>query len=454
MSLERFEQVAPARLTAVLTEDIAIVTGALIGIPLLCINLPVVLGSLVYIGWLAPPVLICGLIVAVPAIYGYHVLAGRGFRQLRKAREGQDALVAHFRTLIDGFRELKLHRRRREAFLEESLHAAAASVRDRNVAGLTIFALAAGWSQVAFFGIVGGLLFVLPRFLTLDAQDLGGIVLAALYLMSPLDVILTWLPILARARASLLKVERLVPVIEDAGDDVPEDIRTEAPAFGESIRLEGITYAYRPEHVGEGFELGPVDLTLQRGELVFLVGGNGSGKTTLVKLLTGLYTPQSGTIHVDGRAVRTEEREAYRQLFSAVFADGHIFPALIGLDPEGLDARAEALLAQLELDDVVRVEGGRFSTTDLSHGQRKRLALLSACLEDRPIGVFDEWAAYQDPYFKKTFYEDFLPSLKAQGKTLIVVSHDEDYFAVADRVVRLADGLAEASEVTVSSGIR
>jgi putative ATP-binding cassette transporter len=446
MPLERFEQVAPARLTAVLTEDIASVTGALIGVPLLCINLPVVLGCLAYIGWLAPPVLLCGLAVAVPAVFGYHKLAARGFLQLRKAREGQDALVGHFRGLIDGFRELKLHRRRREAFLQESLEAAAASVRDRSVAGFTFFALASGWSQLAFFGIVGGLVFVLPQFLTIDAQAQSGIVLAALYLMSPLDVILTWLPVLARARVSLSRIERLVPSLEGG----ETDNCTEPLPFCEAIRLADVSYAYGDEPAGEGFVLGPVDLTLRRGEMIFLAGGNGSGKTTFVKLLAGLYTPRAGTLRVDGRPVRPTDCEAFRQLFSVVFADGHLFPSLLGLAHEGLDRRADRLLAQLELIGVVRVEAGRFSTTDLSHGQRKRLALLAACLEDRPVCIFDEWAAYQDPYFKKTFYEEFLPRLKEQGRTLVVVSHDEDYYGVADRVVRLADGLVVTDEAPAS----
>ena len=67
--------------------------------------------------------------------------------------------------------------------------------------------------------------------------------------------------------------------------------------------------------------MGPVNLTIRRGELLFLIGGNGSGKSTLAMLLTGLYQPQSGEILLDGTALSAEKPEDYRKLFSAVFTD-------------------------------------------------------------------------------------------------------------------------------------
>jgi putative ATP-binding cassette transporter len=159
-----------------------------------------------------------------------------------------------------------------------------------------------------------------------------------------------------------------------------------------------------------------------------------------VKLITGLYAPDAGMVRLDGRPVGPEQQDEYRQLFSVVFADGHLFQALLGLESHDLDARAQRGLARVELDGLVRVEDGAFSTTELSQGQRKRLALLTACLEDRPILVLDEWASHQDPRFKRVFYLELLPELKARGKTLVVISHDEDFFHVADRIVRLDAG--------------
>ena len=189
--------------------------------------------------------------------------------------------------------------------------------------------------------------------------------------------------------------------------------------------------------------LGPLDLTLQANELLFVVGGNGSGKTTLAKMLTGLYAPESGEVRLDGEPVAEAARDRYRQLFSAVFTNFHLFDELVGLNGHGetIWPRAQKYLELLRIDDKVTVDAaGRLSTTRLSHGQRKRLALLVAYLEDRPICVFDEWAAGQDPAFQKVFYLDLLPELKRAGKTVVVVTHDDRYFHVADRIVKLELG--------------
>ena len=83
---------------------------------------------------------------------------------------------------------------------------------------------------------------------------------------------------------------------------------------------------------------------------------------------------------------------------------------------------------------------GRFSTLDLSTGQRKRLAMVAALLDDKPIYIFDEWAADQDPGFRRYFYEGLLGELKARGKTVLAVTHDDRYFGVADRVVKRGEG--------------
>lgn len=447
LPLARFEAISPAALTTVLTEDVLIVANALAGLPLIAINLPIVAACLIYAGWLSPAALACGLAAAVPAVLGYLALSGRAMRHLRASRGLQDELVGHFRSMIDGFRELKLHRGRREAFVALGLEPAAGAVRDRNVAGLTLYAAAGGWGQLATFGVIGGLLFVLPAVVGLDRAALAGTVLVVLFLMPPLDVLMTWLPILGRARASLLRIEALAPALEASdAEDAPQ-----AKGLDESIGLDGVTYAYR-RGGAEGFLLGPIDLTLRRGELVFLVGGNGSGKTTLVKLLCGLYEPADGAILLDGHPVPPGDREAYRGLFSVVFADGHVFPTLSGLDPDADDARAGAHLERLGLAPPVEVRGGRFSTLDLSVGQRRRLALVAACLEDRPACVFDESAAHQDLVFKRFFYREFLPGLKGRGKAVLVISHDEDYFEVADRVLRIDGGLVrEAGRVAVGA---
>jgi putative ATP-binding cassette transporter len=205
----------------------------------------------------------------------------------------------------------------------------------------------------------------------------------------------------------------------------------------------GVTHQYGGDTSDSRFVLGPVNLKFAPGEVVFVVGGNGSGKTTLAKLITGLYAPEKGGIIIDGEPITDVNRESYRQLFSVVFSDFYLFESLLGFQsPEG-DERAREYLGRLNLDHKVKVTNGKLSTIDLSQGQRKRLALLTAYLEDRPIYLFDEWAADQDPSFKELFYLHLLPELRDKGKTVFVISHDDKYYHVGDRTIKLEYGKVE-----------
>ncbi len=439
LPLERFEGIDHARLLAVLTEDIGVVANALAGFPLATLNGAVLLICLGYVGWLAPLVLAWGGLFAAVAGATHHFTTKHGVGQLRAARGRQDLLVAHYRTLIGGFRELKQHQPRRDAFLADALVAEAEAVRDAMVGGLTSFAMAAAWGQLAFFGFIGFVVFGLPHLTAIDAPALAGSVLVLLYLLVPLDVLLVWGSSLARARASLGRINTLMPTLA-TGEVGSGHHQGPTLDLTDSLQLLGVGYRYGTTAERDGFAFGPVDLTVNAGEVVFVAGGNGSGKTTLMKILAGLYEPDGGQVVLDGRVIGPADREAYRQLFSVVFADGHLFQEVRGVDPADLLGRSADLLARLELDGLVQFDGSAFSTIDLSQGQRRRLALLAACLEARPICLFDEWAANQDPAFKRIFYHEILPDLRAGGKTLVVISHDDEYLDVADRVVRLRDG--------------
>lgn len=447
LPLTAFEEKEPGRLLAVLTEDVMVLTNALSGVPLLLVNVTVVLGCFVYLGFVSMTVLGASILFAIPAIASHELFTRRARRKLGKARAEQDALVGHFRALVEGFKELKLHKERREAFLNESIRSAAGRVREGNVAGLSMFAWVAGWGQLLYFGYLGFLAFGLPMMVELPRETVISAVLTLLFIMSPLDSVLNWLPVVARAGISMRRIEALGISLEVQDDSsVSDPSSSPSMELGGPIVIKDITYTYTAtERGGEGFTLGPIDLTVHPGEMLFLVGGNGSGKTTLVKLLTGLYVPEGGSVRVDGQEIDACSLDEYRSLFTVVFADGFLFTTLLGLDETDLDARGTELLSDLGLDGVVRVEEGAFTTTNLSQGQRKRLALVAACLEDRPVLVLDEWASYQDPRFKRAFYLEILPALQARGKTLIVISHDEDYFEVADRVVHLTSGMVSAN---------
>jgi putative ATP-binding cassette transporter len=248
---------------------------------------------------------------------------------------------------------------------------------------------------------------------------------------------------LGNAEVALKKVESLGLSLEASAVEKEALLGQKASPEWRSIELAGVAHSYRRENTQGDFTLGPIDLNIKPGELVFLTGGNGSGKTTLAKLITGLYAPESGTIYLDGKAVTDESRDEYRQYFSMVFTDFFLFDTLLGLESPTIDEKAQGYLEKLELDHKITVRDGVLSSTDLSQGQRKRLALLTAYLEDRPIYVFDEWAADQDPVFKEVFYRHLLPELKAKGKTVLAITHDDRYYSLADRVVKLYYGKLE-----------
>lgn len=438
--LRRLEEAGPHRVLAILTDDVTVITSSIIGIPILCINVSVVVGCLMYLGWLSWAVLLAVVGFIAVGMTSYRLLEMRALRDLSLAREGQDALYGHLRALMDGNKEMKLNRERRRNFLTSELQATAADFQRHNVNGMTVYIGAVAWVQLLLFGLLGLLVFALPALMEVSAGTLTGYTLTLLYLVSPLEGIMNWLPMLGRARVALQKVESLGLSLADVEEEEGRRAARPARRAWQRLELEGVTHTYYRERENSRFLLGPVNLTFRPGEVVFLVGGNGSGKTTLVKLLTGLYAPEDGRVLLDGEAVNDENRDDFRQHFSAVFADFFLSERLSNLGVSELEAQTRYFLRQLHLDHKVELTDGVLSTISLSQGERKRLALLSAYLEDRPFYVFDEWASDQDPLFKETFYTQFLPELKARGKAVLAVTHDDRYFHLADRVIKLDYG--------------
>jgi ABC-type siderophore export system fused ATPase/permease subunit len=246
------------------------------------------------------------------------------------------------------------------------------------------------------------------------------------------------MPLLAKVGLALDNLDALeTSLVRAAGE--PREFVADPPTSFKSIELDGIVYAHRGQDGTASFTLGPCDLAIKPGETIFVVGGNGSGKSTLTRVLTQLYRAEAGAILWDGVLVDANNAPRYRNLFSAVYAAFHLFDRLYGIDPQ----HVRRLLADVGLADKTEYVDGRFTNVELSTGQRKRLALVVALIEDRPIYVLDELSADQDPVFRQRYYKEFLPALKARGKTLIVVSHDERYFDGGDRVIVMQDGRFE-----------
>lgn len=435
--LRQLEEIGTPRMIGALTADVTIVGMALNALPSVVVSVIILICGMVYLGFLNAPLLAAGAVFGVAGGVTYWATARLGRKYLSDSREANDVLLTHVRSLINGVKELKMNAARREEFVVEAIERSDQDVRENQFQGTVIQDAAVVWGRMLFLVAIGLLLFAWPHVRPTDSDTLIGFALGVFYLMSPLERIFAYLPLLYRAGLSVNKINKIGLLL----DERPPEARGATTSVAwESIEFAGVTHEYRREGQEGGFLVGPIDWRLTPGEIVFLVGGNGSGKTTLMKLLTGLYSPRDGRLLLDERPVDDGNREAYRQLFAVVFDDGMVFEGLYGTNREDREARARQYLRDLKLDHVVSIADGKFSTTELSRGQRKRLALLTAYLEDRSIYVFDEWAADQDPSFKKVFYEQLLPELKRRGKTVVAITHDDRYFAVADRIVKMEDG--------------
>jgi putative ATP-binding cassette transporter len=440
--LRKLEEIGLARMLAHLTDDVSAISEALVQIPVLLMNVAIVIGSLTYLGWLSWKLLLFICMSMVIGIIGYRMPVQKSTAYFRQARESWNELFVGFQGLTQGIKELKLHRGRRARFYETKLVSLADRIRGLSLRGYSVLVAANVWGHLLFFVALGLILFGVTRYTHLEGRVVAGYALVLLFIIGPLESILNMFPVMGRARVASQQLERLgemLPapqMLSPAPDDAAQQWR--------EIKLHEVVHRFGVEGCGDQFVLGPISLELTPGELVFVVGGNGSGKTTLAKLIVGLYTPESGEISLDGDAVRSESMEDYRQLFSAIFSDFYLFDSLLGLEAPNLDKRARDYLHLLQLTHKVSVHDGAFSTVDLSQGQRKRLALLTAYLEDRPVYLFDEWGADQDPVFREVFYRQFLPALRERGKTAIVISHDDRYFDVADRLIELEYGRVRA----------
>lgn len=456
----RMEEIGGARIQSALSEHSAKVAEFFVSFPAILVNGVVVGGCLIYMAMLSLPVFLSAIVVIGLGSVGYHLAHVRAIRHLDVASREQDRLFGHFRSLVDGAKELRLNRRKREVFSQEVLGRSIDTVRHERALGMSIFLASASWGNFLIYAFIGLVLFVLVGDVPDRARIMTGFALVFVYMTTPLEALLINLPRANLARVSAARIDEITRDMDDLGDaehsggkglrDVvplrPLPVGQAAPTLPPGppgpftgLSLRGVRHRYYHEGTDDLFTLGPVDLDFAPSQITFLVGGNGSGKTTLAKLITGLYAPESGEVRLNGVLVDTASRDEMRQIFAAVFSDFHLFDRLLAGGPD-VDVRGNRLIGRLQLQHKVQVQGGAFTTRELSQGQRKRLALVEACLEDRPFFIFDEWAADQDPLFKDVFYREVLPELRAMGKTVLVISHDDRYFHLADRLVRMESG--------------
>lgn len=435
------QQLKAPRLLATLSHDVDTISMFTFNLSGFLVSLAITLGCFAYLallsGWLF-------LAVALAIGIGMWVNYRTGitwFSSYERVRDAQDELQKGYEAITSGAKELRMNRRRRARTFERRLERPIERIRDHKIIAMRAFWAGRALAGFMFFGVLGVIVWLGARF-GISREVVSGFALVLLYVKGPLEQVLIELPALGQARVAFRRVAEMSARLSNPEPHLTVDatppVEPWAPA---AIALEQVSYRFGERDEAAPFTLGPIDLTIRPGETLFITGENGCGKTTLLMLLLGLYEPTSGEITLGGVPVAAARRDAYRQLFSTVFFDYVLFAELICDGAGLLDARN--YLAQLDLAHKVSVVDGdepAFSTIELSAGQRKRLALIQAYLEDRPIMVFDEWAAEQDPAFRRIFYTEILPDLKRQGRTLIVISHDDRYFDAADRCIRLHAG--------------
>jgi len=394
------------------------------------------------------------LSIAVPQIFTYSLVAGffvilvmilgtlaYHLQQKTMARLNDDARaleVAYFERvseLLKGFRELRLNQPRRNSF---SLDLAQVLERLRQllIKVNRIFETGEAAVSALKFLLFAGIVFLVPYLVRTESVVTFQLLTLVLFSLTPFEQIVTNYPAVIGTLVSYLRIDDLakdLAVIERVAER-PVD---RAPPF-RTIGLRDIETKYNSRETSS-FALGPLDFELRCGEVVFLVGSNGSGKTTFMNVLAGLLDPTAGVIEVDGKPLLPEDMGAYRAQFSAIFTQFHVFRQLYGME-DVTPEQGDAVIDKVHLTGITTIRGEGITRIDLSAGQRRRLALAIALLEDRNILILDEFVADQDPEKRDYFFRTLLPWLKQQGKTVVVSTHDLAWLECADRVISFENG--------------
>ena len=455
-TVPQIDHLGSARLLASLSSDIQSITVAFVRMPELVQGIILSIGVGLYLGWLSLPLLFIVMFWIVMTIWISTILVKHVYTHLTELREINDDLYQDYQSIIEGRKELALNQHRAKKLYTDDFLAHAKSYEKTVTKSDTFHLSAVNWSNIMMFASIG-IVFAVSNYFEIPMEVATTFSLTILFMQSPLLHAVGAYPTLQTAQVALEKIQSL-----ELSEHQPNFATGTVTKHWQSISLNDINYRYvgsdtdgqdtavtnhiqdndsSQQHTDANNILKTVNLTLQRGDVVFLIGANGSGKSTLAKIITGIFTPTTGTVQVDGKIVDSKNNAEYRQLFSAIFSDQHLFKQLIGYQGDEPDTTLVTdWLHKLNLQEKVCVADHKISTDKLSQGQRKRLAMLIAVAEQKDILLLDEWAADQDPAFRRVFYQTLIPELKALGKTLFIISHDDGYFEHADRLLLMKEG--------------
>jgi putative ATP-binding cassette transporter len=395
--------------------------------------------AMAYIAWLTPGGFLVTIVAIALGAWVFEMRRKSIIRDLELASRQEVFFFDSLNHTLAGFKEVKLNRAKsHDLFMHQSRIATEVKQLKSRAGVSSVFVMM--FSQIFFYVLIAVVLFIWPYFEQPTPATVIKLTASILFIIGPLELLVGSLPLFLKADGAVHNLRALEARLDAGtkGQPVGEP-PVHSPLGFRSLVLKEVSFAYKDADGVAQFKVGPIDFTLKAGEIVFIVGGNGSGKSTLLKLLTGLYYPDAGTLTVNEDVVDQDMYQDYREIFSIIFTDFHLFDRFYGIQ-EVDGEKVKGLLRRMELSGKTKYKDGAFTNINLSTGQRKRLAYITALLDDRQIYVFDEWAADQDPEFRKHFYEVMLPELRAQGKTIVAVTHDDKYFHAADRVLRMEEG--------------
>jgi putative pyoverdin transport system ATP-binding/permease protein len=418
------EAIGRAEIVGAITRETAVLTQASNTLAFAAQGALLIICVTIYVAYLSFLAFVLAVIIVGIGASLFHAKTRQLAIEQREASIWENKLLDRLTDLMDGFKEVRLNSARSEGLyqdiIEVSRSAANIKIRTQSETYKRMILL-----QSSLYSLLGAVAFVVPSVTTtLGEGAITKTITALVFIVAACFGLVQSIPIVARANAAAERIDDLeIQLRESAGH---AEIEPQTLRQFNKIEIDNVEFRYADRFSEAAFKVGPFNFTLNRGDLVFLTGGNGSGKSTFFKILAGFYRPGSGEIRLDGQPVSDRTRDEYRGLIAAIFPDFHLFHKLYGV-PDPDMAEVDRMLAEFKLLDKTRIVGDEFSTVDLSSGQRRRLALIVARLENRPILLLDEWAADQDPEFRRKFYFEFLPALNRAGITIVAISHDDRY---------------------------
>jgi len=429
----KFEEIENGKAYAALNNDTETVSGFVNMFVSFFSGVITMVTCFIYLGTLNLNGMILSALIIVLAVGMFLKISQSAEKLYERNRDIQNVFFKYINDMLMGFKELCINRKKRFEFRND-IQNKCEVYRDTRVEGEYKFVGASIVGEIMYISVIGIVVFTFPLILpNIQGSTLRNYVMVYLYMGGIVNQVIFLIPEFVRVLVSWKRINGFIEEIKSIEEDTVE---ITGVVENPTIQLKGVTYQYKNEN-GEKFSVGPIDYSFKPGEVVFISGGNGSGKSTLAKLITGLYKPDKGEITVNGKSIDAETLGSY---FTTIYSDFYLFDRLYGIRHEEKQEEINKYLETLRISDKVQINDGAFSTLKLSTGQRKRLALLVSYLEERQVYLFDEWAADQDPEFKKFFYKTLLPELKARGKTVIAITHDDRYFNEADRLIKMEMG--------------